>query len=195
MRAVWAHGSRAVPGKVEHAVRDIDLMESPTDMAHAHWQQAIETFREQIRLLVQWATLMALANVTLVGYATAKRLATLVALGAAFPLSGLGMLTRFKRHAQPIVYTAVRIEVAERDRGLDPLATTYVSQIAGFAYLADLQDAASRPDFEQRMSRLRTIQLPSFFGRRFLPPLLVLAGTAQVAAGVWLGSHARWSYF
>lgn len=57
-----------------------------SDLERLQLQQAVETYRAQLSLMVQILTILVIADITLVGYAVTAKSAVIVAIGTAFPL-------------------------------------------------------------------------------------------------------------
>jgi hypothetical protein len=163
------------------------------DFERSQWQQAIETFRVQIQLLVQWCSIMMIADVTLVGYAITQRTGITIAVGAIFPLTMVTMIRRFERHARPIIYTALTIEDANSE-GVDGVATAYASSSAGPEYVECIRDAGRRATEAERMQALRSLPRRDLWGRRHLIPGLYTLAIGQMVASLLLVFVSGWKF-
>ena len=74
------------------------------------WQESVETFRTQLRLATQITTFLAVADVTLIGYATSEKQAALIIIGTIFPVMILILISAVKIMVLPIIFTAINIE-------------------------------------------------------------------------------------
>ena len=96
-----------------------------SEFAAKELELAIGTFREQFSLLIQIATVLVIANVTVGGYAISEKIAGLLFFTALFPFSILFVSSGIRRYMLPIVYTAVAIEHKYGQDEIDWLASTF----------------------------------------------------------------------
>jgi hypothetical protein len=153
-------------------------------------QQSLETFRVQFNLLMQVSLGIIAANVAFLGYALQQRRASLLCIGAGFPLLLLAVLNRGRRFMVPVLLSAIHLEHSTlgSDRGL---VSTFLAHVNGIDYTRKLLDIRKINGVTARQTALRSMPLP--FGHRGLMRAGAIASScAQVLAGVLLWHFKTW---
>lgn len=140
-------------------------------------QQAIETYRVQMTLLIQLITVLVLANVTLIGYAFTSKFGGLLLVGPLFPSMIYCAVRTVFRLSTPIVYAAVTVE-QECPPGCDTLMATFLGFAINAEYVEQLRAISRTSDFSERMQQLRELRTPVLRG-----PWIIRASLAVVAIG------------
>ena len=163
-----------------------------SEFLRAQWQQAVETFRTQITLIVQWSTLMMIANVTFLGYGIANRLGGVLIAASLFPLTVLLILLKFESHARAVIYTAIQIERVLLPKSVDGLARSYLIVAAGERYARQVEHATELADVEGRLHALCGIPGNCLFGAKVVRYGLVVAAFAYISLGASLACTKSW---
>jgi hypothetical protein len=169
------------------------------DFAKLQLQQAIDTYRAQITLLLQALTVLVVADCTVIGLALTNKLPVVMMVTPAFPLLMLYGIELAGRLSVPILYSALNIEHRYRLPGVDGMVSTFLAFISSPDYVQELREivrAEGSGGFKERMSRLHTLPRPQLTGYRGLGKrALRLAAASQLAAGPLLYFVAGWSMF
>lgn len=160
-------------------------------------EQALETFRTQLSLLVQIVTILVIADATVVGFAVSTQIAGILLIGPLFPIMIIVITSIVFRLAKPVVYTAVSLEHKYGDRSAAWLASTFLSSTVSTEYVAQLKEISSVQDSAERMRRLRSVPAPSFGGTdvRVTRVALIVIAVGQVIAPVVLSLCFGWRLF
>lgn len=126
--------------------------------------QAIKTLRTQLSLGTQIATLLIIADVSIVGYAINNKIAGILFIGALFPIMFWIIYYRLKRLMLPVIYTAVTLENKYGGDDSDWLVSTFVSTIISVEYIESLKEISKIQDPVERIESLKKLGLPKFFG-------------------------------
>ena len=158
-------------------------------------QQAVETCRAQLTLLVQILIALVIADVSVTGYAVNSRSSALLGIGAVLPLSMLFVGWTVSRLTIPFLYTAVRLE-ADFNAG-DGLVTTFLSFTESVTYIHEMQSIAKLEDAAVRVERLKHLAIPHLTrnGRIRGRFLLMLIAAAHVCASTSLSLWFGWPVF
>lgn len=124
-------------------------------------QQAIETYRTQLTLLIQILTILVVGDVTVTGVALNTKVAAAIGLGAVFPLAMVYVGSSVFRLSIPLIYCAVRIEtIHSRDR-TGGLMSTFIAFTQSAGYLREMQAIARDESLESQTKRLKKIKAPA----------------------------------
>jgi hypothetical protein len=159
-------------------------------------QQALDTYRTQMTLLVQISTVMVIADCTVLGYSLANKSPAALVVAGVFPLFIRYIIEIVGRLSIPILYSAVNIEQRYGVRGVDSLAATFLSFTSSPEYVQKLCNIASTSGpngFMERVSQLRVLPRPRLGGGGHLVTrgLMVIA-LGQIGAGLILHFAFGW---
>ncbi len=171
----------------QHAVGCAPDVEGRNDeFLRLQYQQALETYRAQLTLLVQIITVLVLADVTMVGFAINSATSGMIVVGAVFPVMILIIISYVFRLSAPILYVAVNIEEKFPSISADLLASTFVSSVIGSEYLHNLRAIVATLDPEERIRMRRELPAPIFRVRRIsrTKTALMLITLAQLLAPI-----------
>ncbi len=89
--------------------------------------EAFSTYRMQFTLFTQLLTVVAVANVTIIGFAISSKNLNILFIGSACPILILLIKIRSEQLMFPIVYSAYHLEQKLGFKNIDWLAGTYIS--------------------------------------------------------------------
>jgi hypothetical protein len=166
------------------------------EIAKLQLQQALDTFRTQMSLLVQICTVMIIADCTVIGYSLANKAAVVLMVGSLFPILIRYTVEAIGRLSIPVLYSAVSIEQRYGAHDVDGLISTFLSFTSSPEYVQKLRGIASvsGPNcFTERMSQLRLLRRPRLSRRslvsRWLPVIITIV---QIGAGPILHFALGW---
>lgn len=184
---------RKVEGDLEKGKHMANMVE---EFNRLQFEQAVETYRTQLSLLVQIATVLIIADATVVGYALSMQIASILLLGSMFPVAILFMMQVVYRLTLPIFYSAVSLESEYVHREADSLASTFVAFINSPEYLAKLRAISSIQNPEERIEQLKKIPLPRLGSGRGIGRIsLALIVVAHIVGPVILTVFFNWRFF
>lgn len=160
--------------------------ETQSEFARSQFEQAVETYRTQFSLLIQIATVLVVANATIVGYAMSKQTSGILFVGPLFPIVILLVANAIFRLSIPIVYTAVSLEHRYGEGDSDWLASTFLMFAASNTYVEEMKAICSIENHEERMKRLHSLYSPVFGKHSKMRIALILVAIAQVFAPIVL---------
>ena len=132
------------------------------DFIKSQIEQAITTYGNQIGLFVQVITILALANITLVGYAISEKIAGIIGAASLFPLFIIGTAKVTNEITLPIIYTAASLEQKYGSKEMDWIASTFVSTVFSTEYLQRFREISMIADQNERIRMLNLVKLPLF---------------------------------
>lgn len=156
-------------------------------------EQAMETYRTQISLLIQIMIVLVIADVTVVGYSISTQISGILLIGSLFPIMILYAIYTIHRKMLPALYTAVSLEHRYGGSDVDWLASTFLSTTISTEYVATLKTISSIQDPIERIERLRGV--PIVFlgsGKGVTRIALILVAIGQVIAPVILSLSFGW---
>jgi hypothetical protein len=151
-------------------------IDTDKEFVRLQYQQAMETYRTQLNLLIQIATVLVVADATVVGYAISTQIAGVLFVGLIFPLALMFINRLIFRFTLPVIYVAISLERKFGSDNIDWLATTFISDVVSPAYAASLRLISSITNPVQRIRELRKMSSPEF------RPKIRLIGTSTVIA-------------
>jgi hypothetical protein len=166
-----------------------------TEFALMQYEQLIDSFQAQLKLLVQIIAALVIANVTVVGYAFTEKIASILLISALFPITIYFLMVYIYRLALPLMYSAVSIESQYGNSQIDWLMSSFVGFTNSFEYLKQLNEISVLTDPKERITRLHNITSPWIgSGKGFGRLALLLAAVCQIALSIALGIFAGWHY-
>lgn len=174
----------------QHLQQASQVSKTEDEFARLQYQQAIETYRTQLSLLVQIMTVLVLADATVAGYAITTQIASVWLIGALFPMIIRVVSIIALRLMAPVLLTAVSVERKYRIDGVPLLASTFISATITPQYLRQLMDICDITDPEELRRKLDLLPKPSFTmkGSRFIRDALVAIAIGQILVALicWL---------
>jgi hypothetical protein len=164
-----------------------------SEFAKAQLQQAIETYRTQLSLLVQICTVFVVADATTVGYALQQKFAGVLWVGLVFPIAMLVVMRGLLKMTIPVLATAVSIETRCQDRARGGLVSTFVAVAGSYHFLEQLRSAGMLESESARVKGLAKLQTPILSGGRTVRLLLYLIIAGQALTPIILWRFAGWS--
>jgi hypothetical protein len=166
------------------------------EFAKVEIEQAMETFRVFMSLMIQMITLLALADVTIVGYAVSTQISGILLIGALFPVLVVFVLNRVSRLTFPPIYTAVSLEQKYGGDSSDWLASTLLANTISAEYIEKLKKISVIQDNTERIKQLRSVAQPLVGSSKGLTRgVLILVAIAQVLAPIVLTAFFKWRLF
>lgn len=157
-------------------------------------EQAFETFRVQFSLLTQVASVLVLADVTVIGYAISTKNAGILLIGALFPIIIRRVAQFASKLMLPVIYSAVSLETKYGGAGEDWLASTFLG-VLSIEYIEELKSISTIQDTHQRMAKLRLSPLILFGKGSKTRLILLLVTLSQIIAPVVLFLFFNWQLF
>lgn len=159
-------------------------------------RQAIETFRVQLSVMIQTTTILIVANVTLVGYAVANQVSGLFFVGSLIVIVTFYVMGQAFGIMVPVVYTAVVLERKYGGSGSDWLASTFLLHLTSKTFEDELIAISEIRDRQEKIQRLRNLQLPSLVSARgFIPIVLLTVAVIQMILPFVLTYVLNWRMF
>lgn len=166
------------------------------EFIRVQYTQAVESYRAQFTLLVQIATVLTVANATVVGYALSTQIAGILFIGFFFPLIILYVTYFVLRMTLPILYTAVYLEQGYLGIERDWLVSTFLSTTISHEFVSELRSISSLQDLQEKYHRINKMPLPlPGRGPSILRVGLVLLALSQAIAPLILCSVFGWRLF
>lgn len=168
--------------------------ETDANFTKQQLEQAIRAGLEQITLLIQILTVLAVANVTIVGYAIDKKSGGILFVGGFIPIAAMYILYRGAKFIVPIVYSAA---ILEDKLGMDKkglLVSTFIEYAISPEYLLELKDVVNIVDSKERISELQRISSPRIRSRRF-NVILGFISCVQFVSPFYLSFYYGWKLF
>jgi hypothetical protein len=164
-----------------------------SDLERLQLQQAAETYRAQLSLMVQILTILVVADITLVGYAITAKSAAIVAIGTAFPLGMLYISWAVFKLSIPFFFIAVKIEL---NSGVQGLFSTFLAFVQTPTYLSELRDIAASGTFQEQIAKLRKMKIPSVRAGKLHGRILMFGvAAAQIMAALAVHYWIGWGWF
>ena len=175
----------------KHQETDSD---TDVDFTKQQLDQAIRAGLAQITLLIQILTILAIANVTIVGYAISQKFGGALFIGGLIPIAAMYILYRGAKFIAPVVYSAAILEdkLGKDKKGL--LVSTFIEYAISPEYLLELKNIVNMVDSKERISKLQRISLPIFRSIRF-NAILVFISCVQFISPFYLNSYYGWKLF
>ena len=173
-------------------IADIDK-----EFIRLQFQQAMETYRTQLNLLIQIATVLVVADATVVGYAISTQIAGVLFVGIIFPLSLLLINRILFRLTLPVIYVAVSLEMKFGGDNIDWLATTFISNAVSPIYAASLKVISSIDNHAERIRELKKMESPTFRPKnRYIgTSIVILVIIGHVITPIVLSQYFGWRFF
>lgn len=158
----------------------------------SQFEQAMETYRTSLSLLIQVIAVLVIANATVVGYAISTQISGILFIGPLFPITIMCIAHTVFKLMLPIIYTAMNLE-HKYDFNIDFLATTFLSVAMSPEYVDELTAISSIQDPVERTKRLRGATRPLLgSGKRIITGALILIALGQIIAPIILSMHFGW---
>lgn len=171
------------------------LTDAGSEFDRLQFTQSMQTYRAQFTLLVQIATVLVIADVTIVGYAITERIASLLLIGALFPLGILYSIYAVYRLTLPVVYTIISLENKYGGLNANRFASTFLAFIRSPEYVDTLRSIGSVGDPWERIERLRHVSLPHLgSGKGIGRAMLISVMLGQIAASIVLAMFFNWRF-
>ena len=184
------------PPRSKHLDRDALQQSERINLVQLQLEQAYETFRTQITLMVSVLTILIIANVTVIGYGISQEKAGIILIGTIFPMAVAYAIYRVNKMMIPVLYTAVRLEALFGEDEDDWLATTFLGSTASTAVMKALQEIKPGSTQETRLSELKQVKITVFGkGGGFTRIMLVIATVGQLIAPIVLTLFFGWEMF
>lgn len=166
------------------------------DFLRQQLDQAIQSYRSALTVLVQIMTVLIVANVTIWGYAINYKTAGLIFIGAIFPLLTIYLFNLVGRLLSPIVFTAYHAEQQldrESDTSLMRLGISVLSGEKFISQLEKISQVAARPE---QLVELRKLKF-SILGHQqgFVNAILLAISVLQLIAPFLLSHFMGWPIF
>ena len=172
---------------------DVDI-EMDKDFIKQQIDQAVKTFLAQFAILVQVLTILAVANVTIIGYAINEKFSGALFIGGFIPLSMMYVLYGGSKFMVPIIYSAAMLENKLGAENKSLLISTFVGYMVSPEYLSQLTKIDEIKDDEERISSLHNIGFPIFRRRRF-NAILIFSSIVQFTSPFLMSYYFGWKLF
>jgi hypothetical protein len=167
-----------------------------SEFARLQYEQAIETVRSLLTLLIQIITVLVVADATVVGYAVTTQISGILFIGALFPLMVVYVMYLMFRLIAPVMYTAVNTEHRYPELHSHWLVSTLLSVFLSTTYVTKLQKIGSIQEPAERIEQLRKVPSPFMgSGRKITRMVLVLVALGQAVAPAILTPLFHWRLF
>lgn len=165
------------------------------EFVRMQFEQTFTTIRTHLTLLIQAITVLIVASVTILGFAVAQQLASVLLATALFPLAVLFVTYIAFRLAVPLYYTAVSLEREHGDYEVDWLGSTFASFVVSEEYVAGIRAISELDGAAERRARLDALPKPWFGTGRGLSRLALIALAAgQVIMAIVLAVVSDWRF-
>jgi hypothetical protein len=106
----------------------MDNKDVNNDLIKIQYQEGVTTFRTQISLMIQIITVLAIGNITVVGFAFQNKSSSLLFVGSIFPIFVITITKIVKRLISPILQTCCEIEDACLKHDTPKLVNAFLRQ-------------------------------------------------------------------
>jgi hypothetical protein len=164
-----------------------------SEFAKVQLQQAVDTFRAQLSLIVQICVALIAADAATIGYAIQQKFGAALWVGLFFLVAMIVAIRAILRMTIPIVAIAIAIETRHRDPAISGLLSTFVAvAVSEKSLLEQIRLASQLPSEPERWQALMKIEMPVLFGGHVTRYLLYSMIVAQAVAPFLLRYFANW---
>mgnify|MGYP005725322691 CR=1 FL=1 len=158
--------------------------------------QAINTYRSGLTVLVQIITILIVANVSVWGYAINYKIAGAAYLGALFPFLVIYLSGLVSRLLKPSIYTAYHAEKELNPGDKDYLMRVGISVISNQEFLNALDEIPNIESYPERVEKIRELKF-SILGEQKIIAYTILGvlSLIQGLAPVFLAQTYGWRIF
>lgn len=166
------------------------------EFAKLELQEAINTFRTGLSVLVQIVTVMVVANVSIIGYALSNKISGVIFLGALIPLLIIIITKMVSRLLVPSVYTAYTVEKSFGEAGHECLMRIGLSVLSTAEFLKNFDRIEAEVSLGARAEGLRKLRF-SLLGpqQTLIFTVLCLISLLQVLIPFLLTNLFHWQMF
>ncbi len=165
-----------------------------TSFATMQVKEAIETYRSQFSLLIQILTVLVIADVTIIGYATSNKIAGIGVVGAFMPLAMMLVISGAGRFMLPVIFTAVSIEKKFVKHNDSWLMSTLFSAVASTDFINRLEAIGKIENPAERIKSLLSLRLNRI--DRFVYRLILISiSLLQLVAAILFNLVYGWRFF
>lgn len=158
--------------------------------------QAIQSYRSALTVLVQIMTVLIVANVTIWGYAINYKTAGLIFIGAIFPLLTIYLFSLVGRLLSPIVFTAYHAEKQLGRASDTALMRLGISVLSGEKFISQLEKISQAAGRTEQLAELRKLKFTILGQRQGIVNAILLAiSILQLIAPLLLSYFIGWPIF
>ncbi len=158
--------------------------------------QAINTYRSGLTVIVQIITVLIVANVSVWGYAINYKIAGMFYIGAIFPLLIFYLIKLAGRLLAPSIYTAYQVEKMFSGSQHLFLMRTGISVIADKKLIHALNEMAELESGEERIERLRNLTFDILGKRQYIVYIILFfISGLQLVTPLLLSHYYDWPIF
>ncbi|MCA9742236.1 hypothetical protein KC734_11890 [candidate division KSB1 bacterium] len=169
---------------------------SETEFAKLELQEAINTFRTGLSVLVQIVTVLVVANVSIIGYALSNKMSGVIFLGTLIPLLIIVITKMVSRLLIPAVFTAYSVEKSFGETGHESLMRIGLSVLSTAAFLKQLDDIEAKSALKERATGLRELRFALLGPQQsFIFTILSLISLMQLIIPFLLTYLFHWRMF
>ena len=169
------------------------------EFVRIQYNQAFEVFKMQINIFIQVATILVIANVSLIGYAMNQQIAGIVAIGMFFPMVILITISLVNKTLIPVMFTIIRIERTFGKNSFGWFGTTYFAHVISEEFVNQLNKIIKNKSANIQLHELKKIKkspVSNIVGvTNFIQLLLVIIAIGQVVAAGILVFFFQWRIF
>ncbi|MFQ5631428.1 MAG: hypothetical protein ACE5I1_21860 [bacterium] len=167
-----------------------------TEFSLLELQEAINTFRTGLSVLVQIVAVLVVANVTILGYAMSEKITGVIFLGAIIPLLIIIITRIVSNLLVPAVYTAYSIEKHTGENRHDNLMQIGLSVLSSQEFMQKLDQISREDGLAARAENLRALHF-SLLGtqKNLIFSVLVFISFIQTLIPIFLSNAPNWRMF
>ena len=171
-------------------------VEKNSEFLHQQLDQAIQSYRSALTVLVQIMTVLIVANVTIWGYAINYKVAGLIFIGALFPLLTIYLFSLVGRLLSPIVFAAYHTEKQLGRGNGNSLMHLGISILSGEKFILQLEEIGETASRAEQLKKLQKLKF-TILGQRqaFVNTILLLLSILQLLAPLLLSYFVGWPIF
>ena len=174
----------------------VDTQKVWPDFAKTEFEQALGFFRSAHTLFAQVATVLVIANVTLIGYSLDKKTSSILFIGAIMPLCVIVVLEVIGRLQVSTLFTIISIERKYGDPEVSWLMTTGMLVNLSKKLSKKVNDVFAVVNSEEQAVLLRRLRIPLLgYWNCLVNIVLVFFAIVQIVVSVLLYRYFNWTLF
>lgn len=174
----------------------MEQTKTQSEFSKLELQEAINTFRTGLSVLVQIVTVLVVANVSILGYAISYKMTGIIFLGALIPLLIIVITRMVSNLLVPAVYTAYAIEKHAGQSQHDNLMQIGITVLSSPDFIQKLDEISQQDGLAARAESLRDLNF-SLLGtqKNLIFLILGLISLLQLLIPFILSSIYHWPMF
>ena len=132
-------------------------MTEKEDFAFVEYKESLEMYRVELSIWMQIMTALAIANVTVLGFAVSNQKAGLFLVGSSIPILVLLSFIAFRRYLVSIAYRPIMLEAKYGD-GSKSFVSTMIASFYSQQFVRELRKLDGLDDNVERIHQLKQLK-------------------------------------